>query len=400
MQAMSTISGNLSSMAKEIDMAQKKAEKLTQKGGKAATDKVAGAASEVEGANAQWESQAPYVFEKLQAVDESRLNNLRDLLTQFQTHEIDQVERSRVTAEDCLNSLVTLDTADEVKMFSLRAVQGRPRLASTIRERRRTLPGSTSAPSTDMPPPPLPTQRAQDDNALTQTLSPPSVADGASERSGSVEQERERKRSTGFGGLKRIGTVLGRTPKKDKNKNKDKDKERPGLPDRKSSSNLSNAFASLGGRGKSRGRDSAMPPPAEEEELPSQAGTPARERDEPPLPAAPEGVNGISKDLDEISPAPQVNGAQDSSFSQDVLQSFNTTESQTLPPEPAKDAEGFSIAPPATDAISQAEQEAAGTGALGAEPAFKLDIRNAPIQEEGDTSAAFNNMANSLRAVS
>ncbi|MBE7181517.1 MAG: hypothetical protein INR71_09980, partial [Terriglobus roseus] len=213
-QAMSTISGNLAAMAKEIDSAQKKAEKLQSKGGKAATDKVAGAASEVESAIAQWESQAPYVFEKLQAVDESRLNNLRDLLTQFQTHEVDQVERSRITAEDCLNSLLTIETADEIKTFQLKTLQGRPRLAAEKRERRRTLPGSSAAPSEDVAPP-LPTPRAQDDNALSQTLSPPSAApDASSERSPSAD--RERKRSSGFGGLKRLGTVIGRTPKKDK----------------------------------------------------------------------------------------------------------------------------------------------------------------------------------------
>lgn len=393
---MSTISGNLSSMAKEVDNAQKKMDKIAQKGGKAATEKVAGATSEVDGANAQWESQAPYVFEKLQAVDESRLNNLRDLLTQFQTHEVDQVERSRVTAEECLNSLLTLETADEIKAFSLRATQGRPRLASAARERRRTLPGSSSAPSTDMPPPPVPAPRTQDDTALTQTLSPASAGlDGASERSASVE--RNSKRSSTFGGLKRIGTVLGRTPKKDKAKTKDG--SRPDLPERKSSSNLANTFASLGGRGKSRGRDSVMPPPAEEDEMPDMA-TPHKERDEPPtLPAVTEGINGDSLE-DDITPAPRTNGTQaPPTFNQEPLQPSNLTQ----PAVPAKDEEGFSIAPPANDAISQAEQEAAaasGSLALGGEPAFKLDIRNAPIQEEGDTDAAFNNIANTLRAVS
>lgn len=183
MQAMSTISGNLASLAKDLDNAQKKAEKLQTKGGKTAADKVASAASEVESANSQWESQAPYVFEKLQAVDESRLNHLRDALTQFQTHEVDQVERCRVTAEECLNALLTVETADEIKAFQIRALQGRPKL----RSRSRTLPGSSNRQSM-MPPPPVPVQQttSQDDTALTQTLSPPPApTDGASQRSGS-----------------------------------------------------------------------------------------------------------------------------------------------------------------------------------------------------------------------
>ena len=78
------MSGNLAAMAKEVDNAQKKADKLSQKGGKAPADKVAAASLEVENANNQWESQAPYIFEKLQEVDESRLNHLRDVLTQFE----------------------------------------------------------------------------------------------------------------------------------------------------------------------------------------------------------------------------------------------------------------------------------------------------------------------------
>ena len=190
---MSTISGNLAAMAKDVDNAQKKAEKLQTKGGKAASDKVASAASEVENATSQWASQSPYVFEKLQAVDESRLNHLRDVLTQFQTHEVDQVERNRISAEDCLNSLLSIETADEIKAFQIRAVHGQPKL----RARRRTLPGPIHGASftNDMPPPPLPSQpsqpprtpqpAAEDDNALTQTLSPQPVREDSSQRSAS-----------------------------------------------------------------------------------------------------------------------------------------------------------------------------------------------------------------------
>jgi hypothetical protein len=123
-QAMSTISGNLQAMAKEIDAAKKKSEKLRDKGAKAQASKVAIAVADVENATLQWESQAPYVFEKLQAVDESRLNHLRDVLTQFQTHEVDQVERNRVSAEETLNAVLNIETADEIQTFVLRTQRG------------------------------------------------------------------------------------------------------------------------------------------------------------------------------------------------------------------------------------------------------------------------------------
>ncbi len=134
---MGTIQGNLAAIAKEVESAQKRADKLQGKGAKAAAGKVANATSEVDNANSQWESQAPFVFEKLQAVDESRLNHLREVLTQLQTHEVDQVERNRITAEQCLNTLLSVETADEIKGFSQRVAQGRPKVE---RQRSRNAP--------------------------------------------------------------------------------------------------------------------------------------------------------------------------------------------------------------------------------------------------------------------
>lgn len=149
MQAMSTISGNLAAMAREVENAQKKSDKVRGKGEKAAANKVAQATSEVEYAMSQWESQAPFVFEKLQAVDESRLNHLRDVLTQFQTHEVDQVERSRVTAEQCLNALLNVETEEEIRSFSSRAVSGRPKLERPGSSR--VGPSSSLAPTSSIP---------------------------------------------------------------------------------------------------------------------------------------------------------------------------------------------------------------------------------------------------------
>ena len=116
MQNMTNIQGNLGALAKEYDNAHAKADRNRGK----STRKADSVEQDIENASGQWDSQAPYVFEQLQAVDESRFNHLRDVLTQLQTHELDQVEKNRVATEQVLNSLLGVNTADEIKAFSLR----------------------------------------------------------------------------------------------------------------------------------------------------------------------------------------------------------------------------------------------------------------------------------------
>lgn len=147
---MGNVSGNLSAIAKELHNAQKKAQKLDAKGGNKAED----ARTNVDDATAQWESQAPFVFEQLQALDEGRVNHLRDVLTQFQTHELDQIERSRASAESCLNALLNVETADEIKTFAMKA---KGQAASMPPTRQDSVPGtSTLRPSGSVPPTPPP----------------------------------------------------------------------------------------------------------------------------------------------------------------------------------------------------------------------------------------------------
>lgn len=156
---MSTIQGNLAALAKEHDTAQKKADKLREKGAKANAGKVASATTSIDDANQQWESQAPYVFEQLQAADESRLNHLRDVLTQFQTHEVDLVERNRTSAESTLNALLSVETADEIKTFAAKINGGRTTAApsalsaSSAPQRERRQSSSTATPNLQVPPP-------------------------------------------------------------------------------------------------------------------------------------------------------------------------------------------------------------------------------------------------------
>ena len=150
-------------MAREIDTARKKSEKLRDKGAKAKAASVATAVADVENATLQWESQAPYVFEKLQAVDESRLNHLRDVLTQFQTHEVDQVERNRVSAEETLNVLLNIETADEIQTWALRVRSGERPLPVSRKGSNVGTPSRNLAPPPPMPPPP--TIHADDDRS-------------------------------------------------------------------------------------------------------------------------------------------------------------------------------------------------------------------------------------------
>ena len=175
MQNMSTIQGNLASVARDVDNAHRKASKLS--GGKISANKVANATSDVEAANQQWESQAPYVFEQLQSLDETRINHLRDVLTQLETHEVDLVERNRITAESCLNALLNVDTSDEISTFVARVSQRETSVASDLAEPPRLgSRGGTSGPpipSTPAPPvPPVPSSattpsRTREDSAET-----------------------------------------------------------------------------------------------------------------------------------------------------------------------------------------------------------------------------------------
>jgi len=165
MQSMSTIQGNLASMAREVE----------GRNGKSGR----GRNGSVDNATEQWDSQAPYVMEQLQAVDESRCNHLRDVLTQYQTHEVDQVERNRLTAEQCLNALLTVETADEIKMFAVRYAGGggaaipeatAPRTpASWMTQRNTRMPPRTDTNSSLTVPGAFP--QAQDDRASQRSAS-------------------------------------------------------------------------------------------------------------------------------------------------------------------------------------------------------------------------------------
>jgi hypothetical protein len=156
---MGNVTGNLNAIARDVDSAEKRAEKLKDKAGKSNVDKVANAATSVEDAKEQWESQAPYVFEKLQEVDELRLEHMRACLTQFQTLASETHSSVGLAAEQALNSLLNVKTEDEITNF---AKNGPAEAEKTsLRDRRMSRPPtltqlSSAAPATSsLVPPPI-----------------------------------------------------------------------------------------------------------------------------------------------------------------------------------------------------------------------------------------------------
>jgi len=388
MQAMSTIQGNLISLAKELERAQQKTDKLRGKGERVEAGKVASANLELDNAQSQWDSQAPYVFETLQAVDETRLNLLRDVLTQFQTHEVDLVQKSQTSAEHCLNVLLSLQTEDEIKMWALKMVQGKPRIE---RAQRPSIPSPASHVGR-----PSPARAAGSSSNLAPTRSHP---DNESQRSGSVQEEKKKSR---FSGLKRLGTVVGGKRRESRIP--------PGLspmaetPEPKQKSSPFNSFA---------GRRNKM------QELPSldpAVESPSRERPQSPLRVGSEIMEPSSASREvPSSPVPaqiQVNGAVSATGSvpalapsipngsdQVDLAGLDPPKPSQLEPqaEPERDSEGFSIPSKNLDPISQIQADAAAAAGETAAPAFSVNIRNAPIQEEsGDSAATLASVANKL----
>ncbi|TVY54391.1 Cytoskeletal protein syp1 [Lachnellula cervina] len=372
MQSMSTVQGNLSTMAKELQDAQEKADKLSKRGGKASAQKVGQASSKLQTAESQWDSQAPFIFESLQALDERRLNHLRDVLTQFETHQADQVERNRITVEQTLSSLLEIDTAQEIRNWSSQTVAGKP--ITERKARQLSTSGSTGVPATpsisSMPPPPTP--RSTHTTHTNHT-------DDRSEHSTRPHKESLRSRVGTMVGRRRqsIHGGFGRAPSPSKggfvpfgrdSPNRD---GRPSPSPRASSNNL---------------RDS----PSHDNRLSSLA-------ESPPLrsPASPtNGTNGVTPETSHISSA--VPGTANGTS----LVDLSDVQPPPGPPpshlnEAQKDAEGYTVPAMMNDPISLAESEAHD----GNEPQFKLDIRADPIPEQdADAQAALSNVANTLRS--
>lgn len=348
MQQMSNTQGNLNVLAKDMEKAAEKTEKLLGKGEKADANKVANATSDLDNARVQWDAQAPFVFRDLQALDEKRVNELRDMLTQLQTLEIDQVEKSRVAAEQCLNVLLNVETADEIKTFALRSMNTKPR-APQRASFMPAMPGSSSG---------LPSRN-------------PPTNDAASEISESTPEPKK-----GFAkGLKRFGTVISRRRESKMPSTLPSTAE---SPERKPKSS---PFARMG-----RSKDSyGLEPPREEPSMLQRPSSPLRMGSE--ILESP-----VSRDPPQLGEIPHLNGnsTQGSTTNNYANGGYNNDLADLEPPkpytstavEPPRDSEGFSVPPAELDPISQAQADAAAEA-----PQYNVNIRNAPIQEEGGDAA-------------
>ncbi|CAN8101847.1 unnamed protein product [Discula destructiva] len=383
-QNMHTMSTNLTTMARELDDAKEKVEKLSRKGGKASALKVDTATARLESASSQWESQAPFILETLQALDEQRCNHLRDVLTQFETHEVDQSDRLRVAANDALATILEANTATEVENFATRVTGGRVRLdkrppseRTTTTTRQNT---STNVPTRES----TSTNNQQPPSTADSSLPPPSTSfsqmdDNRSNHSLQEEKSESKLRS-------RIGTVFGRRRQSVHGGfgQLSPGKERGGAFQQRASSShgRSSPHASSSNLAPSAGRLDAL------EETPDTPGVPTTD-----AAAATNGTNGTGFSN---AHANLFNGAT----AEDI---FDAPPPPGPPPshlnkqaEPAKDQDGFTIPPAANDPISQAQREAASEA--GEDQVFKLSIQNSPIAEEDPdaSKAALANVASSL----
>lgn len=214
-----------------------------------------------------------------------------------------------------------------------------------------------------------------------------------------VQAEPEKK--SGLKGLKRLGTVLGR---RRESKIMLPARGASESPERKEKSGSSafNTFSSRFGRG----RD--LPTPLEDEEIPSPLRTitsaSAGEAEAPAIDGSAQSLAaaGMLPNGHDTPTRPHTAQTQpphpllaDVALLQEPLQpsapQSNQPESREF--EPPRDAEGYTVPPTHIDAISQAEREAADENAS---PAYNVNIRQAPIAEEGSDDALAS-MANTLK---
>ncbi|KAI8628238.1 Muniscin C-terminal mu homology domain-containing protein [Xylariaceae sp. FL1651] len=377
MQNMQTIQTNLQKVARELEEAQEKSDKLSKKGGKASAQKVDMAAGKLESATNQWESQAPFVFESLQALDESRMNQLRDCLTQYGTFEGEQAQRRQADAENVLNSLLDYSTASEIQHFASKVTTGRPKLEKRATTARQS--SSTGGPSvTGAVPPPNINVPTEDDRSDYSGPKEGPPENKLRSRIGTMLGRRRQSIHGGFGQLSPSKGPFGRATKSSH-----------GLSPRASSSNLGDSTNRLG---------ALVEDPDTTTNEPSRFSE-AKEK------SIHEGTNGVGRDNSTDAPRPTTGATATSHINgtSAALDVLDVPPPPGPPPsqrdkEPEKDAEGFNVPTYSNDPISQAQREAA---AQEAEQVFKLNISKEPVAEEDEEAkkAALSNVANSLSAM-
>lgn len=385
MQNIYTISNNLGNVAKELTDAQSKAEKLTKKGEKANSAKMDAASTKLESAQQQWDSQAPFVYESLQALDESRVNQVRDVLTQYQTHESDHAEQLQKVAAETLAIMLDIRTETEIEEFAKSITADKPPVALTrTSTRRSSVAGQQPA---SAPPPPVPSTTTGLSAMSTDepnTPSKKSVAPVEPEDSFAEDSPAPTEGKSGFG-LRRLGTIFGGrrrqsvhggfgqlSPPKNGPQFGRLGSSGKGVSPRASVGNLQDS-----GRLASLAEDPDSPPPVR----------PKTSNDKP---SQSNGLDAEAPTIPEIAPL--------STTKSNGLDSLSGVAPPPGPPptQTQKDADGFVVRGAMNDPISEAQREAA---AEDTEQPFKVNIKDQPVAEEDpeEKQAALSSVANTLK---
>lgn len=320
---------NLAAAAKAVDVADEKEQKVKRRGTKAKPQQVADATNAVSNAMGEWESQAPFAFEKFQAADESRCNHLRDVLTTWQTLELDQAQGNMQAVEATLNLILDINTSDEIKGFANKVTVGKDRI-ERLQSRTTSGGGPPGMPST-------PSIVTDDSVSVQSSGSGGASGGGLSSLPASRSLYSTTNVSTGALGLKRLGTVL-----RGRNRNSSVPYFRSPSPDKRPDSNGKGAAG--------RGPVSLMPPspsmtingnlasPRLDDRSLAIQGTvtpprPSTGRSRPPTPTQ----NGGDSRPETATTLPDMPATP-------VTPSLMVTAS-----EPQTDAEGYTIPPPVQD---------------------------------------------------
>lgn len=398
-QNMHNISSNLGIMAKDLEDAQDKLERLNRKGNKASIPKVDAATAKLESATQRWESQAPFILETLQALDESRANQLHDLLTLYQTHEAEQARHAQDNAAEALAAMLEISTEKEIHDFAQRATAGKPPAPSWSATRRASMAIPPAAGLlTSGPPPPLPTGATISTTSSGLPLAASSQAlpdDDASEHnSAPVEAKPESK-------LRRLGTMFGGRRRQSMHVSFGQ------LAPQKTGPSAFGRLGSSHGRGPSP-RPSTGNLRQDAARLSSLAETPDQPRRDASAAGesqpSHEGTNGV-----DAAHEKPVDDAAAAAFAGGVNNTHGPDLSDVPPPPgpppeqqgegaaaPAKDSEGFTVRAPINDPISEAQREAAGDEA---DQPFKFSIQNKPVDKEDPEAkrTALSSVANTLK---
>ncbi|KAK9488407.1 Muniscin C-terminal mu homology domain-containing protein [Lipomyces starkeyi] len=395
---MRVIQENLSSVAREIESAEDKVEKYKKKG----SSKIAEAHQNVNNAVAEWDSQAPLVFEKLQGIDEARLVMLKDVLTRYETSEVDKVQRVVSLCEGNLNSLLSFDPQDEIKVYALQIqTNGVPRTARTS--------------SRHAPPPTSPMHETASSASTVQSSVVVASPSGKRRTSIATADTITSSPNSSRSKFSRMSTIL-RPGKSEgsrrglfghKDKDKNKYREQIDVSPVREPSHMSTETASIAS---SRSRSSRPEPPPHRTTsgavpvLSSSATQAPGSATTSPQSAAPFVVtngNGYNEDPDAINVIGTVDHSERPTPAAPLpSQSIQLVPaSQPQPQQPQVDSEGFSIPQPISKDSALASLEDDLTAYHDQQSTIKVDIQSQTIRDEqDDAQAAVERVAASLRS--